>query len=58
MMRIECMCCGRKIGEKPAGGGRERVTSGICDTCLDLHYPEYADRVRAMRGEPCLLLAS
>jgi hypothetical protein len=49
MMRVECMCCGRSMGEKPSDGG-SRVTSGICEACLDAKYPKYAGRVRALRN--------
>lgn len=49
MMQVECMCCGKRLREKPSCGG-SRVTSGICEACLDAVYPRYAGRVRALRG--------
>ena len=58
LMSVTCMCCGAGLGLKSAEGGRSLVSSGICDSCLDLCYPQYAERVRALRGESCLRLAS
>lgn len=49
MMQVECMCCGKRLREKPSCGG-SRVTSGICEACLDAVYPRYAGRVKAMRN--------
>lgn len=51
MMIVECMCCRREIGQKSRNGSRFAVTSGICDDCLDARYPEYAERVRQLRGD-------
>lgn len=58
LMVVTCMCCGAGLGVKSAEGGRHDRTSGICEGCLDGRYPEYAERVRALRGESCLRLAS
>jgi hypothetical protein len=48
-MVVECMCCHSRLGLKSSEGGRSTVTGGICERCLDLHYPLYAGRVRMLR---------
>jgi hypothetical protein len=50
VMVVKCMCCGKWLREKPSFGSSTE-TSGICESCLDLHYPQYAERVRGLRGE-------
>ena len=50
MMIVECMHCRSRLRAKSSEGGRNTVTGGICEDCLDLHYPRYAERVRAMRS--------
>ena len=47
VMVIECACCGKYLGEKD-GRGVEGPTSSVCDNCLDIYYPEQADRVREL----------
>jgi len=48
-MVVECMCCRRTLGTKDSEGSNRAVTSGICELCLDRHYPLYAERVRELR---------
>lgn len=44
---VVCAWCGETIGEKD-GQGVEGESHGICNKCLDLHFPHHADRVRAI----------
>ena len=39
-----CAWCKKKIGEKESDG----ETPGICDDCLNLHFPHHADKIRGI----------
>ena len=41
-MDVICAWCKKKIGEKEGDG----ETHGICDDCLNLHFPHHADKFR------------
>ena len=47
-MQIVCCYCGHIIGTKE-GHGQTGPTSGICNACLWLHYPQYAPEIMAER---------
>lgn len=42
-MRIRCAWCGTLLGEKEGGPG---TTSGICQPCLEAHFPEEASALK------------
>ena len=44
-MDVICAWCGKKIGEKD-GKGVEGESHGICDDCLNHHFPHHADKIR------------
>lgn len=48
-MIIVCGWCKKKLGEKD-GRGVEGPTTGICDYCLTLHFPHWADNIRKSLG--------
>ena len=41
-----CAWCGEKLGEKD-GQGEEGESHGICDNCLNQHFPHQAEKIRA-----------
>ena len=47
-MLIKCAWCGRTVGNKPPFGGKfdKEVVEGICDACLNEHFPHHADKIR------------
>lgn len=47
-MQIVCIHCNHIIGTKE-GYGQTGPTSGICNACLWLYYPQYAAEIVAER---------
>ena len=49
-MLIRCAWCKRILGDKPPYGGKydQEVTDGICDDCLNRHFPHHADKIRGI----------
>ena len=45
-MDLICDWCNLKIGEKKGNG----KTHGICDNCLNQHFPHLADKIRGFLG--------
>ena len=47
-MIIKCAWCGKIVGTKPPfGGWRDKeIVDGICDDCLNEHFPHHADNIR------------
>lgn len=48
-MTIVCCHCNTVLGTKD-GHGQTGITSGICNACLWVHYPEYAPEIAAARN--------
>ena len=43
-MDIICAWCGKKLGEKEGEG----QTHGICDACLQAHFPHHYDKIKSI----------
>lgn len=44
ILTIECVFCGRQMGEKD-GMGYTGATSSICPECVRKHYPDFAEEL-------------
>ncbi len=44
VLKIECVFCGRLLGEKD-GMGCTGATSSICPECIRKYYPDYAEEL-------------
>jgi len=53
-MIIRCSWCKRFQGSRPPFGGKydKQITDGICEKCLDKHFPNIAETVEAILNEP------
>jgi hypothetical protein len=53
-IEVVCMCCNKHL-ETKEGFGVEGVSSGLCDDCKVIHYPQFYPELVAqeiLSGEP------
>ncbi|HET6419538.1 MAG TPA: hypothetical protein VFG19_05240 [Geobacteraceae bacterium] len=50
MLTIECVFCGRLMGEND-GMGCSGATSSICPECVVRYYPDYAEELLSVYPE-------